>query len=125
MDAEGFVAVNSALQVDLSGQVNAEELPSGYVGAIGGQAEYLRAAQRSPGGCAVVDAPAPPRAGTPGSCRGWTPGTVTTPRSGVDVVVTEHGMADLRGRGLRERAASLVAVAAPEHRAALREGLGR
>ncbi|TCK25200.1 acetyl-CoA hydrolase/transferase family protein [Pseudonocardia endophytica] len=122
VDSERFVAVNSALQVDLSGQVNAEELPAGYVGAIGGQAEYLRAAQRSPGGCAVVALPA-----TAGRHSRIVPHltTVTTPRSGVDVVVTEHGVADLRGRGLRERADALIAVAAPEHRDALREGTDR
>lgn len=120
VDADRFVAVNSALQVDLTGQVNAEELATGYVGAIGGQAEYLRAAQRSRGGCAVVALPA---AAGPHSRIVPRLTTVTTPRSGVDVVVTEHGAADLRGRGLRERADALIAVAAPEHRAALREGL--
>ena len=122
-DVDRFVAVNSALQVDLSGQVNAEELPSGHVGAIGGQAEYLRAAQRSPGGCAVVALPSTAGRHSRVVPR-IAPATVTTPRSGVDVVVTEHGTADLRGRGLRERAESLIAVAAPEHRAALREGIG-
>ncbi|MHA6622434.1 acetyl-CoA hydrolase/transferase family protein [Pseudonocardia sp. DLS-67] len=116
-----FVAVNSALQVDLTGQVNAEETTEGYVGGIGGQAEYLRAAQRSPGGCAVVALPATAGRRSRIVPR-LNPATVTTPRSGVDVVVTEHGVADLRGRSLCERAASLVAVAAPEHRAVLREG---
>ncbi|MDQ4116584.1 MAG: acetyl-CoA transferase [Actinomycetota bacterium] len=124
VDVERFVAVNSALQVDLSGQVNAEELPAGHLGAIGGQAEYLRAAQRSPGGCAVVALPATAGRHSRIVPR-LDPATVTTARSGVDVVVTEHGHADLRGRGLRERAESLIAVAAPEHRAALREGLRR
>ena len=117
-----FVAVNSALQVDLGGQVNAEETPAGYVGGIGGQAEYLRAAQRCAGGCAVVALPAT-AAGHSRIVTRLTSGTVTTPRSGVDLVVTEHGVADLRGRSLRERAEALIAVAAPDHRAALREGL--
>ncbi|MFR9805023.1 acetyl-CoA hydrolase/transferase family protein [Pseudonocardia sp. RS010] len=120
-DVHRFVAVNSALQVDLSGQVNAEELPSGFVGGIGGQAEYLRGAQRSAGGRSIVALPAAagrhsrivPRLDPP---------TVTTLRSGVDFVITEYGVADLRGRGLRERAALLTAVAAPEHRAALAAG---
>jgi acetyl-CoA hydrolase len=98
-----FVAVNSALQVDLTGQVNAEEIATGYVGGIGGQAEYLRAAQRSPGGCAVVALPATAGRRSRIVPR-LDPATVTTPRSGVDVVVTEHGTADLRGRSLRERA---------------------
>lgn len=118
---ERFVAVNSALQVDLTGQVNAEELAGGFVGGIGGQAEYLRAASRSPGGCAVV---ALTSTGGRRSriVRRLDPPTVTTARSYVDVVVTEHGVADLRGRTVRERAESLIALAAPEHRGALREG---
>jgi acyl-CoA hydrolase len=121
---ERFFAVNSALEVDLTGQVNAEEIPSGFVGAIGGQAEYLRAGSRSPGGCAIVALPSTAGARSRIVPR-LDPPTVTTPRSSVDVVVTEHGVADLRGRTLRERAESLVAVAAPEHRAALREGRHR
>lgn len=115
-----FVAVNSALQVDLTGQIGAEEVPSGYIGGIGGQAEYLRAAQRSCGGLSIVALPA---------TAGWRsrivprlePLSVTTARSYVDLVVTEYGVADLRGRSLRERAELLTGIAAPEHRAALGE----
>ncbi len=118
---EGFVAMNSALQVDLSGQVNAEELATGYVGGIGGQPEFLRAAQRSPGGRSIVMLPATALGGRESRIvRRLHAGAVTTPRSGVDFVVTEYGIADLRGRTLAERAAALVAVAAPEHREALR-----
>lgn len=117
---ERFVAVNSALQVDLTGQVNAEETPEGFVGGIGGQAEYLRAASRSRGGCAIVALPA--EGGRRSRIvRRLDPPTVTTARSYIDLVVTEHGVADLRGRTLRERRESLIALAAPEHRAALRE----
>lgn len=117
---ERFVAVNSALQVDLTGQVNAEETPAGFVGGIGGQAEYLRAASRSPGGCAIVALPA--EVGRHSRIvRRLDPPTVTTARSYVDLVVTEHGVADLRGRTLRERRESMIALAAPEHRAALQE----
>ncbi|SDG34086.1 acetyl-CoA hydrolase/transferase family protein [Klenkia brasiliensis] len=116
----GFVAVNSALQVDLTGQVNAEELGTGYVAGVGGQPDWLRAAQRSPGGVAVVMLPATALGGRESRiARSLHGGAVTTPRSGVDVVVTEHGVADLRGRSLTERAAALTAVAAPEHRDSL------
>lgn len=119
---DGFVAINSALQVDLTGQVNAEEIGSGYVGGIGGQAEYLRAAQRSAGGRSIVVLPATTGGGTRSRIvRRLESGTVTTPRSGVDFVVTEFGMADLRGRSLRERAELMTGIAAPQHR----EGLGR
>lgn len=123
-EVDRFVAVNSALQVDLSGQVGAEEIPAGYIGGIGGQAEYLRAAQRSRGGRSIVALQSTaghrsrivPRLEPP---------TVTTARSYIDHVVTEHGVADLRGRSLRERADLLTALAAPEHRIALQEGRRR
>lgn len=116
-----FVAVNSALQVDLTGQVGAEEVPAGYIGGIGGQAEYLRAAQRSAGGLSIVALPA--TAGRHSRIvRPPEPLSVTTARSYVDLVVTEHGVADLRGCSLRERADLLVGVAAPEHQATLQGG---
>ena len=112
-----FTAVNSALQVDLTGQVNAEELSTGYVAGIGGQPDFLRAAQRSPGGAAIVMLPATALGGRESRIvRRLHAGTVTTPRSCVDFVVTEHGVADLRGRSLTERACALVGIAAPEHR---------
>lgn len=115
-----FVAVNSALQVDLTGQVNAEELGSGYVAGVGGQPDFLRAAQRSPGGVAIVMLPATALGGRESRIvRRLHGGAVTTPRSGVDLVVTEHGVADLRGRSLTERARALVGIAAPDHRDAL------
>jgi acyl-CoA hydrolase len=118
---ERFVAMNSALQVDLTGQVNAEEVESGYVGGIGGQPDFLRAAQRSPDGRSIVMLPATAARGRQSRIvprlHG---GTVTTARSGVDFVVTEFGVADLRGKTLAERAAALIAVAAPHHRDGLR-----
>lgn len=120
-EVERFTAVNSALQVDLTGQVNAEVLPTGHVGAVGGQVEFLRAAQRSPGGVAVVALPAT-AGGHSRIVPRLTGATVTTPRSTVDLVVTEHGTADLRGRSLRERADALIAVADPTHRDTLRRG---
>lgn len=114
---DAFVAINSALQVDLTGQVNAEEIGSGYVGGIGGQAEYLRAALRSAGGRSIVVLPATTGGGRRSRIvRRLESGTVTTPRSGVDVVVTEFGTADLRGRSLGERAELMTAIAAPQHR---------
>lgn len=116
-----FAALNSALQVDLTGQVNAEEIGSGYVSGIGGQPEFPRAAQRREGGRAIIMLPS-----TTADGRGSRivhrvhRGTVTTARSGVDFAVTEHGVADLRGKSLDERAEELIAVAAPHHRDALR-----
>ena len=112
-----LVAMNSALEVDLTGQVNAEELNSGYVAGIGGQSDFMRAAQRSGSGRSIVMLPATAVRGTqsrivPALQRG----VVTTPRAAVDCVVTEHGVADLRGLDLAQRRAALIAVAAPEYR---------
>jgi acyl-CoA hydrolase len=116
-----FVAMNSALQVDLSGQVNAEELESGHVGGVGGQPDFLRAAQRSPGGRSIVMLPATAAGGRHSRIvPRLQAGTVTSARSAVDLVVTEFGVADLRGRTLAERAQALIALAAPQHRDRLR-----
>ena len=95
--------MNSALQVDLSGQVNAEQIGDHYVGGIGGQADLLRAAQRSPGGCSVIMLPATARDGRSRIVAQLDCGIVTSPRASVDVVITEYGTADLRGRTLAEQ----------------------
>jgi acyl-CoA hydrolase len=117
-----FVAMNSALQVDLSGQVNAELAGDRYLGGIGGQPDFLRGAQLSPGGRSIIVLPATAARGTKSRivCA-LDHGVVTTARSGVDFVVTEFGVADLRGKTLEERAKALIAVAAPEHRRPLAE----
>lgn len=117
---ERFVAINAALEVDLTGQVNAEQLETGYVGAIGGQPEFLRAGHLSPAGKSIVMLPSTAGNGAKSRIvRQLQGNTVTTPRSVVDFVVTEHGVADLRGKTLTARAEALAAVAAPEHRAGL------
>lgn len=116
-----LVAMNSALQVDLSGQVNAEEIESGYIGGIGGQPEFLRAAQRSKGGLSIIMLQATAVRGQQSRIvRRLHHGTVTTLRSCVDFAVTEFGVADLRGKSLDERAEALIAVAAPQFRDPLR-----
>ena len=113
-----LVSINSALEVDLTGQVNAEAVGSDYIGAVGGQVDYVRAATRSEGGLSIVALPSGGRRGESRIvCR--LGGPVTTPRSDVDVIATEHGIARLRGRSLRERVRAMVAIAAPEHRDAL------
>ncbi len=114
-----LMAINSAIEVDLAGQVNAEFLGTRYVGAVGGQPDYFRAARASTGGLAILAlaASAGPGAGrVVPRC-----GHVTTASSDVDLVVTEHGVADLRGASLRERGERIVGVAAPP----AREGLLR
>jgi acyl-CoA hydrolase len=113
-----LLAVNSALEVDLTGQVNAEVVDRRYVGGIGGQLDFLRAAHRTNGGAAVVAlASTDPR----GQSRivQTLAGPVTSPRSDVDLVVTDHGVADLRAASMTERRERLIAIAAPRHRADL------
>ena len=112
---KNFVSINSALEVDLTGQVNAEAIGSDHIGAVGGQVDYVRAAAQSEGGVSIVALPA---AGKQGDSKivARLSGPVTTARSDVDVVATEHGVAHLRGRSLRQRIRALVAIAPPEHR---------
>lgn len=118
---ERLVAMNSALEVDLSGQVNAETLASGHVAGIGGQPDFMRAAQRSYGGRSIVMLPATAMGGTQSRIvHRLQRYSVTTSRASVDFVVTEFGVADLRGRDLRQREAALIEIAAPDHRPALR-----
>lgn len=112
-----LVAINSALQVGLDGSVNSETLDGVAIGAIGGQLDFVRGANASPGGRAVIALPATASDGTSRIVANVE--TVTTPRADVDAIVTEWGIAELRGCGLSGRARRMIAIAAPEHRDAL------
>ncbi|HET9974521.1 MAG TPA: acetyl-CoA hydrolase/transferase C-terminal domain-containing protein [Streptosporangiaceae bacterium] len=111
-----LVTVNSAVEVDLTGQVNAEQTGSWYLGGTGGQVDFVRAGARSPGGRAVIALPATARDGTVSRITARLSGPVTTARSEVDVIVTEFGAAELKGRTLAERARRLAAIAHPGFR---------
>ncbi len=100
---ERFVAINSAVEVDLTGQVNAEVAKGSYLGAVGGALDFMRAASQSPGGVSLLLIPA---ARVVASLSG----PVSTPRSEAGVIVTERGAADLRGCTLRERSRRLAAI---------------
>jgi acetyl-CoA hydrolase len=93
---ERFVAINSAVEVDFTGQVNGEVARGSYVGAVGGALDFIRAANQSSGGVALVCLPA-------NRIVERLQGPVATPRSEAGVIVTEKGAADLRGCTLRER----------------------
>ncbi|WP_409329997.1 acetyl-CoA hydrolase/transferase C-terminal domain-containing protein [Trujillonella humicola] len=101
-----LVAVNTALEIDGQGQVNVEGLPGAAIGGIGGHPDFALAGARSPGGLSVLAVPAAHGAGSTLVDRLSVP--VTTPGHDVDVVVTEHGAADLRGLDRTERAAALA-----------------
>ncbi len=101
---ERFVAINSAIEVDATGQVNAEVAKGSYLGAVGGALDFVRAANQSPGGVSLMLLPAARIVET-------LQGPVATPRSEAGVIVTERGAADLRGCTLRERMARMRAIA--------------
>lgn len=114
-----LVSINSAIEVDLAGQVNAEQIGARYLGATGGQVDYVRAGARSPGGRAIVALPATARGGSASRIVAALSGPVTTARSEADVIVTEYGAAELKGQGIRERVRRMIAIAAPAFRDAL------
>jgi acyl-CoA hydrolase len=98
-----FIAVNSAVEVDLTGQVNAEVARGSYVGAVGGALDFVRAANQSAGGAAITLLPA-------SRVVEKLSGPVATPRSEAGIIVTERGAADLRGCSLRERERRMRAI---------------
>jgi acetyl-CoA hydrolase len=113
-----MVAINSALSVDLTGQVCADSIGRDVYSGFGGQLDFIRGAARSKGGKPVIALPSTAKGGrvsrivdtlAEGS------GVVTT-RADVHYVVTEHGIAPLYGRSLRERARALIAIADPDFR---------
>jgi len=112
--SERFTALNSAIEVDLSGQINAEVAAGVYVGAVGGAVDFLRAAHHSKGGLPIVALPS--TAGRHSRIVAKLNGPVSTPRSDAGIIVTEYGVADLRGAGLAERARRMLAIAHPEQR---------
>jgi acyl-CoA hydrolase len=114
---DNLVAMNSALEVDLYGQINAEQVGDRYLGAIGGQVDFMHAATTAANGISLIAMPA--SLGKSGGSRiaAKLGGPfVTTARTDVDMVITEYGIADLRGKTLVARARSIIDIALPEHR---------
>jgi 4-hydroxybutyrate CoA-transferase len=116
-----FVSVNSALEVDLMGQVNAESVEGRQITGIGGQFDFVLGASRADGGRSIIALPSTGKSGTVSRIVARLPpgARVTTPRYLADAVVTEHGIAELRGRSDAERARALCRVAHPAYREAL------
>ena len=114
---ERLHAINSALQIDLFGQANVEWRGGRLVSGLGGAPDFARAARRSPGGRGILALPSTAGGGGLSRIVARLGGpTVSIPRDDADLVVTEHGVADLRGAGLDARAETLIAIAAPQHR---------
>ncbi|WP_428312947.1 acetyl-CoA hydrolase/transferase family protein [Hydrocarboniphaga sp.] len=119
---EKLHAINSAIEVDLLGQVNAEVVDGRYVSGPGGLPDFAQAAHRQADGLSIIALPASDPAGRVSrivaQLAAGTP--VTVPQHDVDVVVTEYGIAHLRGVALDERMQRLIGIAHPHHRDALR-----
>lgn len=109
-----LVTINSALEVDITGQVNAEQSGAAYLGGTGGQVDFVRAGARSPGGCSIIALSSTAKGGTLSKIVTGLSGPVTTARSDVDVIVTEYGAAELKGQTLAERTRRLIAIAHPD-----------
>jgi acyl-CoA hydrolase len=117
-----FIAINSAVEVDLTGQINAETAGGEYIGGTGGQGDYVRGAQLATTGRSIIALPATARDDTISRIvPRLADGIVTTPRSDADLIVTEFGAAELRGRTLAERARRMAAISHPDFRAELEE----
>ncbi len=112
-----LVAINSALEVDLTGSVNSETAAGRYVGAVGGATDFLRAATRADRGIPVIALPA--TAGPASRIVTQLTGPASQARADAGIIVTEYGVADLRGCTLAQRRERMLAIAHPEHRAAL------
>lgn len=117
---ENLVAINSALEVDIRGQVNAEIAGGRYLGGIGGQVDYMTAASSQTRGLSIIAIPSTDaKTGRSRIVPTLEGRLVTTNRAAVDMVITEHGAADLRGATEAVAAKALIGVAAPEHRESL------
>lgn len=116
---ENFVAINSAIEVDLTGQVCSDSIGTKIYSGFGGQVDFIRGAARSPGGKPII--------ALPSTAKGFSrivpmlkPGAgVVTSRADVHFVVTEYGIAHLFGRNLAQRADALIGIAHPDHRGEL------
>jgi 4-hydroxybutyrate CoA-transferase len=118
---DNMVAINSAIEVDLTGQVCADSIGPRFYSGVGGQVDFVRGAARSKGGKPIIALPATSKHGSkivpmlkPGA------GVVTT-RYDVHYIVTEFGVASLYGKTIRQRARALIDIAHPDHRAMLEE----
>lgn len=119
-----LVTINSAIEVDLTGQVNAELAGGVYVGAVGGAMDFQRGAHASHGGLPIIALPATALGGRQSRLVGSLSGPVSTPRADAGLVVTEYGVADLRRCDLRQRARRMVEIAHPDFRESLARAAG-
>ncbi len=120
-----FVSINSAVEIDLQGQSNGETLGTLQISGVGGSMDYVEAAAQSAGGLSIIALPSTTDDGKHSKIVATlAPGApVTTPRFAVDAVVTEYGVAHLKGKDLWARADALIAIAHPNFRDLLANSL--
>ena len=124
---DNLVSINASLQVDLLGQCGSESIAHLPYSGTGGQVDFVRAANRSKGGKSFIVLPSTAKDNTISRIVPMlTPGThATTSKNDVNYVVTEYGVAQLRGKSAKQRAQALIAIAHPDFRAELREAANR
>ena len=124
---DSFISVNGCLEADLWGQAASESIGARHYSGTGGQVDFVRGARESKGGRSFLAMPSTAKGGTVSRIRPvLTPGAiVTTSKNDVDYIVTEFGVAKLRGRTVRERARDLIAIAHPDFREELRFEAGK
>jgi 4-hydroxybutyrate CoA-transferase len=115
-----FHAINSAVEVDIFGQINAEQVGEYPMGGVGGQMDFIKGARLSKGGKAIIALPSTAKKGTQSRITIST-SNVTSIKSEIDYVVTEYGIASLFGKSLSERAKALINIAHPNYRKQLQE----
>lgn len=119
------VAINSAVEVDLTGQVCADSLGPRVISGVGGQMDFIRGATQSAGGKAIIAITSRTKHGISRIVPALRSGAgVVTTRAHIHYLVTEYGVADLWGKTLRERAQSLIAIAHPDDREEIEKGWG-
>ena len=112
-----MVAINSAIEVDVTGQVCADSIGSKMYSGVGGQMDFIRGASLSEGGKAIIALPSVTRKGISRIVPALKPGAgVVTTRAHIHYVVTEYGVANLYGKTIQERVKALVEIAHPDHR---------
>jgi 4-hydroxybutyrate CoA-transferase len=118
-----MVSINSCIEVDLTGQVASESIGLAQFSGTGGQVDYVRGAALSRGGKSIMAMPSTAARGTKSRIVPFLTGgaAVTTSRADVDHVITEHGIARLKGQTLRQRAESLIRIAHPAFRESLQQ----
>ncbi|MHA1104739.1 MAG: acetyl-CoA hydrolase/transferase family protein [Promethearchaeota archaeon] len=122
-----LISINSAIQVDLYGQVCADTMGYQQFSGVGGQVDFVRASSISKGGKSIIALPSTNKKKTASRivAKLYDGACVTTSRNDVHYIITEYGIADLRGKTVRQRAHSLISIAHPDFRDQLREDFNK